>query len=75
MGKARDLIGTISREKPSFSIDATTLPAIKDWKVGKKYQIILDVEQTSLSKDEYSEGDNTLRARFKILKAKECGDE
>lgn len=75
MGKARDLIGSISREKPSFSIDARTLPAIKDWKVGKKYQIVLDVEQTSLSKDEWSEGDDVLRARFKILKAKECDDE
>ena len=57
------------------SLDAKTLPAIKNWKVGKKYKILLDVEQVSLSKDEYDEGDNQIRARFRINNAKEYADE
>lgn len=75
MGKARQLIANVSREHPTLSIDARTLPAIKNWKVGNKYRIMLTVEQTSLSKDEWGDGDNQTRARFKILKAKECTDE
>lgn len=69
---------------PSFlSLDSEDLPAIKYWNVGKKYTLIVEVEQTSMSKDgdEYGpvnveNGDNKkhpLRARFKILSVKVPG--
>lgn len=75
MGKVKELIGSVYREKPMVSLDAKTLPAIKNWKVGKKYRILLEVEQVSLSKDEYGDGDNQMRARFRINNAKEYEDE
>jgi len=67
---ARDL-------KPTFTLTEKELPEIKDWKVGKKYTITLDVEQVSAEKgDSYFDEDSSkqLRARFKILKAY-CEDE
>lgn len=61
---------------PEFGITAKELPAIKDWSVGKKYTITLEVEMVSQSKgDEWDipEGEKApkFRARFKILKAGE----
>lgn len=38
------------REKPQFSISEKELPAIKDWSVGKKYTMTLNVEMVSSSK-------------------------
>jgi len=52
--------------KPTFSLTSKELPEVKDWQVGKKYRIVLDVEQVGLDKDEY---DKRIHARFKILKA------
>ena len=68
---------------PSFlSMDAEDLPAIKDWSVGKKYTIMLEVEQVSMSKDGDEYGPMSMggtkpmmRARFKILKARVPGDD
>lgn len=70
---------------PSFvSLDSEDLPAIKDWSVGKKYTIIIEIEQVSMSKDEDEygpisvNGDNkkhSLKARFKILNVKVPGQE
>ena len=59
----------MSKEKPSLSLSQKDLPAIKNWKVGGKYNISLSVEEVSMSKDDYEPGMN---ARFKINKAKEC---
>ena len=55
---------------PSFSMSATDLPAIKDWSVGKKYHLEMEVEMVSISKDEYVKG-NPVSARFKIHKVKD----
>jgi hypothetical protein len=54
------------RPLPSFSLTEKELPEIKDWKVGEKYTLMMEVEQVSASKDEYSKG--PLTARFKICK-------
>lgn len=64
-----------AREKPQFSLSEKELPAIKDWGVGKKYTLTLNVEMTSSSKG--SDYDVPLsndgkrkeihNARFKIL--------
>lgn len=64
-----------SRSKPQLMLTARELPAIKNWKVGKKYQIIIDVEQVSISKGDEWDDEKGLRARFEVLKAKPCDEE
>jgi len=44
------------------------LPEIKTWQVGKRYKIVLDVEQVELRKDEMYDKEG-MSARFKIFKA------
>lgn len=61
---------TVKRSKPEFSITEKELPAIKNWKVGQKYSIELNVEMVSQSKGSDYElgGDSQIHtARFKIL--------
>lgn len=53
--------------KPSITFDVKELPEIKQWKIGGKYKLIIDVEETSMSKDEY---EPRLTARFKVMKVK-----
>lgn len=55
--------------KPIFSISDKDLPAIKEWNVGKKYNMELEVEMVSISKgDVFGEGNkDSHEARFKIL--------
>lgn len=67
---------------PSISLDEDDLPEIKSWKVGGKYKLEVEVEQTSISKDEEFDGPvigqtgereskrRPIRARFKILNVK-----
>lgn len=61
------------RRKPEFSITEKDLPAIKEWKVGKKYSLELNVEMVSSSKgSDYeipygAEQKEIHNARFKIL--------
>jgi hypothetical protein len=47
------------------------LPEVRDWKVGKKYQILLDVEQTGLHSGGplMDEKKGKFSADFKIIKA------
>lgn len=61
------------RPKPSLSIDAKDLPAIKDWKIGKTYDLCVQVKMVSIdADDEYgSESSKTPRARFRITKVTE----
>jgi hypothetical protein len=76
MTKVRELVAKSYSPKPSISFDVKTLPQIKDWKVGGKYRLVIDVEQVSASKDDYdfdSDSDSgKLSARFKVLKVKEA---
>lgn len=53
------------RSLPSFSLTASELPAVKDWKVGSKYTLTIEVEMTSASKNEYQK---ELTAGFQITK-------
>lgn len=39
---------------PEISIDHSTLPAIKDWKVGEEYLITMKVKQVGQTDDKYS---------------------
>ncbi len=63
------------RMLPSFSLTEKELPEIKDWNVGHKYTLVVEVEMVSSSKDEY--GKSPLTSRFKIHKVgeKEIMDE
>lgn len=58
-----------SRMLPSFSLTVKDLPEIKNWSVGKKYKLEIEVEQTSMAKEEYMQ-DQPLTARFRITKIK-----
>lgn len=48
------------------------LSNIKDWKVGGKYRVVLEVEQIDLSKG--YDGNGPMSARFKVLSAKSAGE-
>lgn len=65
--------------EPEFGITAKELPAIKDWSVGKKYTLTLEVEMVSQSKGDQwdipeGEKEPKFRARFKILDASPVED-
>lgn len=57
---------------PTFSIDDEDLPDIKDWEVGEKYVIVMEVEQLSKRQGQEWQGDNNkdkrVHATFKITK-------
>lgn len=59
----------MSHMLPSFSLTVKDLPEIKNWKVGNKYKLEIEVEQTSMAKEEYMQ-DQPLTARFRITKIK-----
>lgn len=52
--------------RPSFSLSEKDLPEIKDWKIGQKYMLEMEVEMVSASKNEY--GRSLHQSRFKIIK-------
>ncbi len=58
------------RELPSFTLEQNDLPAIKNWRVGGKYRLEVEVEMVRLSKNEYREGE-PISARFKLKKLKD----
>ncbi len=57
--------------------DEEELPELKNWKVGSKYTLTLEVEQMSMSKgDEYGEESKEkpkTRASFKVLSVSQLG--
>lgn len=66
------------RPKPSLSIDSKDLPAIKDWKIGKTYELVVKVKLVNLSLgdgyDDYpseSDAPKVERARFRVTNVKE----
>ena len=62
--KGMDKKMDIPKMSPMVHLDVNDLPAIKDWKVGGDYKILLNVKQTSEMKDEMGHS-----AGFKIKKA------
>lgn len=69
------------RPKPSLSLDANDLPAIKDWTVGKTYEITVKAKLTFMSEgdeygDEYSDSERSerkkvQRAKFRVVSVKD----
>lgn len=58
----------IKKERSILSIDENDLKEIKNWNVGKKYRLVIDVEMTCLKKQEY--GDKSMCGEFRINKIK-----
>lgn len=58
-------------EKPRLHIPVEKLKEAKDWKVGKKYMIELEVEMVGLNK---SMMDDEICADFLVKKAKPLGE-
>lgn len=52
--------------RPEFSITADALPAIKDWSVGKKYMVEMEVEMTGSRIEDYGDDKGKLKGQFKI---------
>jgi len=71
MAKAKAVEMTMEKMPNTLHLDENELPEIKDWKVGEKYQILLDVEQTGLHKGDMmaSGPKGNFSADFKIIKA------
>lgn len=60
----------------TIRLDEDDMPAITSWKVGGKYKLTMEVEQTSMSKgDEYgeTEGKPKTHASFKVLSVSPLG--
>jgi len=73
----KEVLVKAPKHQPTLSLDEKDLPAIKNWKVGGKYRITIDVEQVSAEKgDSWNDDDSKkLSARFKVLKATEHDQE
>lgn len=60
------------RRLPRFTLSEEDLPQIKEWQVGKKYTMEVEVEMTSLQKDQYDfsmeDEKKKMSASFKMTK-------
>lgn len=63
--------------KPTLRLSSDDLASIKNWSVGKKYKLELEVEQTSMRQgNEFdfevsdSEGKDKINASFKVISVK-----
>lgn len=62
----------ISEMKPRLHLSDKDLRAIKGWKVGSSYKLLLDVKQVGMNESDY--GEKRLSADFEIIKAREVKD-
>jgi hypothetical protein len=60
--------------KPTISLDSKSLPKIKDWKVGKTYEVHLRIRETGVHEDSYGDNKKYLHATFELLKAEVCDE-
>lgn len=52
--------------RPTFSINAEEFPDIKDWSVGKKYKVEIEVEMTGCRIGEWGDDKGKMTGEFKI---------
>lgn len=52
--------------RPEFSINAEEFPAMKEWSVGKKYKLEIEVEMTGSRIGEWGDDKGKLTGSFKI---------
>ena len=62
-----------SKIRTSINFDEREFASIRTMKVGEKYTLELEVEMTSLGKDEWDSG--KLRAEFRINEVELCDEE
>ena len=60
---------------PTLNVSEEQLPALKKWKVGKTYKMIVEAEQVETSKGSPFDDDGKMRAVFKIKSIKPKGNE
>jgi len=58
---------------PTFELDDEDLPSIRDWKVGERHLLVIEVEQMSMKQGKDWQGDKKkdekkINATFKVLK-------
>lgn len=54
--------------RPCIDFTEKELPEIKNWEVGKKYIVELEIEQTGIRVMEYGENKGKMSASFRISK-------
>jgi len=52
---------------PTLELTSKQVPEVKDWKVGGKYTITVQIEQTSMNKSQYGSDTESVRCSFKVL--------
>jgi len=52
--------------KPTFYLSSQELPAIKDWQVGKEYELLIKVKQIALRENLDEKGGKKFNADFEI---------
>lgn len=70
--KGKTIGAQVDEMPPMLDLKESDLPQVKDWQVGKRYRVILEVEQTGLNKG--YDGNGPVRATFKVLSAKSAGE-
>jgi hypothetical protein len=60
--------------RETISLNSKTLPAIKNWKVGKNYEIHIKVREVGVHEDNFDDK-KQLHATFEVIRAMECDDE
>ena len=68
------MLADVVTDKPTISLESKTLSAIKDWKVGKTYEIHLKIRETGVHEDTLSDNKKQLHATFEVLKAEVCDE-
>lgn len=66
------------RELPRVTFTAEDIPEVKDWKIGGKYYLELEVEQVAAEKDRYGyeeDKQKPLTATFKVVAVKALNHE
>ncbi len=66
-------IADVIPSRPTISLDSKCLPEIKDWKVGKNYEIHLKVREVGVHEDSF-DNKKQLHATFEIIKAEVCDE-
>lgn len=53
--------------RPRLSITETELPAVKDWSVGKEYDLHVKVKMTGSSVSEYGDNKGKITTDFRVV--------
>lgn len=52
---------------PTIYVNSEQMPEVADWEVGKKYRVLIEVEQKSKSETAVNGGKQIIDARFNIV--------